>query len=74
MERPSTTSCNGKFSILVDFCYAQSLAYHTLGNKSSKTGVYQPDKLDDNLIENNHKECSYPPQIKFIVLGETMHC
>ena len=31
-------------------------------NKSSKTCEHQPDELDNNLIENNHEECSYPPQ------------
>ena len=57
-KRPSATFCNGKYSILHDFCYAEFLAYYTLENKSSKTGEYQPDELDDNLIENNHEECS----------------
>ena len=38
------------------------LAYYTFENKSSNTGEYQPDELDDNLIENNHEECSYPPK------------
>ena len=31
---------------------------YTRENKSSKTCEYQPDKLDDHLIENNHEECS----------------
>ena len=48
----SATLCNGKYSILGDFCCAKCLAYYTLENKSSKTGEYQPDELDDNLIEN----------------------
>ena len=62
MERPNATSCNGKYSILDDFCYAEFWAYYTLENKPSKTGEYQPDELDDNLIENNHEECSYFPK------------
>ena len=28
---------------------------YTRENKSSKTCEYQPDKLDDHLIENNHE-------------------
>ena len=52
MERPSATICNGKYSVLDDFCYSDFLAYYTLENKSSKTSEYQPDELDDNLIEN----------------------
>ena len=58
MERPSPTFCNFKYSILDDFCYTEFLAYYTLKNKSSKTGEYQPDELDGNLIENNHEDCS----------------
>ena len=58
MERPIATLCNGKHSILNDFCYAELLAYDTHENKSNKTCEYQPDELDDNLIENNHEECS----------------
>ena len=60
MERPSATFCNGKYSILDNFCYAEFLAYYTFENKPSKTGENQPDELDDNLIENNREECSYP--------------
>ena len=39
---------------------------YTRENKSSKTCEYQPDKLDDHLIENNHEECSphLPPPPK----------
>ena len=58
MERPIATFCNGKHSILNDFCYAEFLAYYTHENKSNKTCEYQPDELDDNLLENNHEECS----------------
>ena len=58
MERPSATFCNEKYSILDDLCYAEFLAYYTLENKPSNNGEYQSDELDDNLIENNHEECS----------------
>ena len=30
------------------------------------------DELDDNLIENNHEECSYPKKPKLMVSRETM--
>ena len=53
------------------FC-KRFLAYYTLENKPNKTCEYQPDELDDNLIENNHEECSYPPKIKLMTSGETM--
>ena len=63
MERASTTFCNGKYSVFNDFCYTEFLAYYTPENKSSKTCEYHPDELDDNLIENNREECSYPTPI-----------
>ena len=72
MERQSAAFCNEKYIILDDFCYANFLAYYTLENNSNKTSEYQPDELDDNLIENNHEECPYPPKIKLIISGETM--
>ena len=58
MERTSAICCNDKYSILVNFCYSEFLANYTFKNKPIKTGEYQSDELDDNLIENNHEECS----------------
>ena len=59
MERPKATFCYGKHCVLNHFCCAEFLAYYTLENKSTKTCEYLPDELDNNLIENNHEECSY---------------
>ena len=61
MEKTSARFCNGKYSVLSDFCYVELLLYYTLENISDKNCEYQPDELDDNLIENNHEECSYLP-------------
>ena len=72
MERPSATFCNGKYSIVDDFCCVEFLAYYTLENKPSKNRGYQPDEFDDYLIENNHEECFYPTKIKLMISGETM--
>ena len=74
IERPNATFCHGKYSALNYFCYAEFLAYYTLESKSNNTCDYQPDELDDNLIKNNHKECSYPKQIKLMNSGEKMRC
>ena len=74
LERASATFCIGKFRVLNGFCYAEFLAYYTLENKSNKTCEYQPEELDDNLIENNHKECSYPQTIKLMISGKTVRC
>ena len=60
IKRLSPTLCNAEYSLLNDY-YAWFLACNTLEKKWKKTFEYQPDGLDDNLIENNHRECSYPP-------------
>ena len=74
IEWPNATFCHGKYSALNDFCYAEFLAYYTLASKSNNTYDYQPDELDDNLIENNHEECSYPKQTTLMNSGEKMRC
>ena len=56
------------------FCYAEFLTFYILEKKSNKTCEYQPDKLDGNLIENNHDECFYLQKINLIISGETMRC
>ena len=45
---------------------------HTI--KSSKTCEYQPDEFDDNMIESNHEECSYPSKMKLMISGKAMRC
>ena len=59
-ERASATFYYGKYSILNDFSNTEFLAYYVHINKSNKTCKYQPVENDDNLIENNHEECSNP--------------
>ena len=46
----------------------------TLENKSKHTCEYHPDELDDNLIENNTKVCSYHKKFESVILRETMRC
>ena len=63
MGRPVATFCSGKYSVFNNFCYTEFLAYFTLENESNKTCEYQPDELDDYLIENNQEEFIYLPKI-----------
>ena len=55
MQPPSAIICDGKHSILANFCYAEFLAYYTLENNSSKICGYQPDDdfSVDNFMKNN---------------------
>ena len=55
-----------EISVLNNFCHAEFLANCTLENKPNMTCVYVRDELDDNLIKNNHEECSYPLKINDI--------
>ena len=50
----------------------RSFSKYTIEKKSSSTLEYQPDELDDDLIEKNHEECPYPQNIKLIISRETM--
>ena len=52
--RPSATCCNEKCSVLNEFCYGEVLAYYTLQSKSNKTCEYEPNELNDNLIQNSY--------------------
>ena len=56
------------------FFYAEFIVYYTFENKSSKTGEYQADELDDNLIGNKMKSVLNPPKIKLMISGETIRC
>ena len=59
MEKQSATFCNGIYSVLDNFHYAEFSAYYLLERKSSKACEYWLHELHDNLIENNHKDCSF---------------
>ena len=61
MERPSATSWNGKYSALnaVLYIFVTQTFPHMTDLKINKTCKHQPDELDDNLVQNNHEECSY---------------
>ena len=63
MERPSATFCHEKYIILDNLRYAEFSAYYTLENKSSITGEFEPDELDDNLIEITMKNVLIPKKL-----------
>ena len=59
MRIPNATFFKWKYSVSSNFCQAAFLSYYRLENQSNKAWEYHPHELDDNLIENNHEECSY---------------
>ena len=60
--------------ILWNFCYVYFLAYYTLENKWIKTDENTPDEMDESLIQKNHKEYFYKPNIKLMISRETLRC
>ena len=67
-----TIPCHYQKIILNYFCYAECLAYYSLENKPSISCEYQPDELDDGLIQKNHEDFSYPNHIKLMISRERM--
>ena len=47
---------------------------HTHLTITDKNCECQPDEWDYNLIVNNHKECSYPPEINLMISIKTTWC
>ena len=53
LARPSVSFCDGKYSILDSFCFAEFSAYCSLIYKPKETNEgeeYQPDLLHDSLM------------------------
>ena len=71
--RPNLNFANGKYGVLDGLCFAQFLRYYTLryGNKDNDC---QPDELEDELIEINHKSIEYPKLIPLMDSNEKLKC
>ena len=77
VARPSVSFCDGKYSILDSFCFAEFTAYYSLIYKPKETNEskeYQLDLLPDSLIEVNHEDLNYPKIIKLMNSNERMRC
>ena len=73
LARPSVSFCDGKYSILDSFCFAEFSAYCSLIYKPKETNEgeeYQPDLLHDSLMEDNHENLNYPKIIKLMNSNE----
>ena len=76
IDRPDKLFLGGKYRILDDFCYAEFSAYYINDTNRLKDSdsEYQPDELQDKLIDNNHEENGYPKQIKLMKSKQVMRC
>ena len=73
LARPSVSFCDGKYSILDSFCFAEFAAFYSLIYKPKETNEgeeYQPDLLPDSLMESSHENLNYLKIIKLMNSNE----
>ena len=75
IDRPNKLFCNGKYSILDGFCYAEFLRYYYLAPSRTTDNDYQPVVLSDKLIEDNYTSAkNYPATIPLMSSSEKLKC
>ena len=77
VARPSVSFCDGKYSILDSFCFAEFTAHYSLIYKPKEANEgeeYQADLLPDSLTEVNHENLNYPKIIKLMSSNKRMQC
>ena len=76
VDRPNLVYVGGKYSILDKFCYAEFLAHYYLPSRQidDEENDNQPDVLQDNVLEINHKACEYPITIPLMSSKEKLKC
>ena len=53
IDRPNLTSSSSKFAVLDAFCFAEFSRYYYLpSNPKYKENDYQPEELDDEIVED----------------------
>ena len=69
------TSSSGKFAVLDAFCFAEFSWYHYLpSNPKHKENDYQPEELDDEIVEDiSNSDYLYAKDIK-LLSNEKMKC
>ena len=75
VARPSVSFCDGKYSILDSFCFAEFTVYCSLIYKAKETNEgeeYQSELLPCSLMEVNHENLNYPKIIKLMNSKERM--
>ena len=75
IDRPNLTSSSAKFAVLDAFCSAEFSPYHYLpSNPKYKEDDYQPDELDDEIVEDiSNSDYLYLKDIK-LLSNEKMKC
>ena len=75
IDRPNLTSSSCKFAVLDASCFAEFLRYYCLlSNLKSKENDFQPEELDDEIVEDiSNSDYLYPKSIR-LQWNEKMTC
>ena len=75
LDRSNLTSSSSKFAVPDAFCFPEFSRYYSLpSNPKYKENDYQPEELDDEIVEDiSNIEYLYPKEIK-LLSNEKMKC
>ena len=75
IDRSNLTSSSSKFAVPDAFCFAELSRYYSLpSNPKCKENDYQPEELDDEIVEDiSNSEYLYPKDIK-LLSNEKIKC
>ena len=75
IDRPNLTSSSSKFAVLDAFCFAEfSRCYYLPSHPKYKENDYQPEELDDEIVEDiSNSDYLYPKDIK-LLSNEKIKC
>ena len=63
IDRPSSSFNGGRYSVLDNFCYAEFLRYYYIVSNLSTENDYQPEEVNDHIIEENHSIVNDYPKV-----------
>ena len=76
IDRPDKNFMAGRYSAIDAMCFAEFLSYYYIAPKSvkDKESGCQPVVLDDELMESNHVNYTYPKVIPLMSSKEKLKC
>ena len=75
MDRPDATFKGGKYNVLNEICYAEFLAHYEPDSKPREVeNDYQPEIVNDEMMEGNEKQYPYPAKIPLMNSKNKLKC
>ena len=76
LDRPHLTSSSGKFAVTDPCCVAEFSRYYYLpSNPKYKEYDYQPEELDDEIVEDlSNSDYLYPKDVKLLSNEKMKRC